>query len=882
MPLSLEQVGSTSKIPSQVRSSTSAMVMTTSLSYTPHDPIEVSNDEELAAEAVSGNGTEADPYVLEGWNITTEGVHGIHIRNTTAHFIVRNCWVETGNTEFVYGIFIRDIAAETAKISTNSFFNNWFGLYLRNTSTVIVANNNCQNNFMGICMSLTPSTIVANNICQNNTYGFYLSESTNSTIANNSFIGDGLVLNDYSSLDTYLSYSIVNNSVNRLPLGYFTNLSDLTLLSTYGQLLLINCTRLIIQNQVCSNTSRGMALYYSTACYIHNNTFSHNSLQGIYLKHSGSSIIENNSCTRNNGVGITLEYLSKATVTNNLCYDNIKDGIYSYFAHSLNITNNLCQKNADGIYVYQSEASMVINNSCSYNRKAGIRYAGQSIKSSMIAGNLCYQNYGTGISLAWFSHSMVINNVCTQNNAGISFERSDQNSVRGNFLLDNQGYGIHLNSESDNNSLHHNSFLHNNNGSIQAADDGVNNQWYNNSTAEGNYWFDYTGTGVYQLAGDAGATDTYPILIDSDEDGMADGWEYLMGLNLTDPSDAALDFDHDGLTNLFEFLNHLNATNADTDGDLMPDGWEFTNVLDPLTPDATSDPDNDTLSNFDEYLFGTNPHQADTDTDGLPDAAEIHVYSTNPTVADSDADGLSDYAEVIDHNTNPNIVDSDTDGLSDYAEVITHKTDPNNPDSDDDGLSDGEEVLTHKTDPLNSDSDDDGLSDGEEVYKYKTNPMDSDSDNDLFPDNWDYGWWGNPRINWDNPLTRGVSLILLVTLLGLAAWSSFVAYQLPRLHQGLKRQFQPYKQLTNQFLETVKALQTSENLNEVEAAADDLHHTFQACEESLLFAHRFVTRKWLPPFLRLDLTLWNAIFTTVKDTYEEFQETRMKRLDAKY
>lgn len=45
--------------------------------------------------------------------------------------------------------------------------------------------------------------------------------------------------------------------------------------------------------------------------------------------------------------------------------------------------------------------------------------------------------------------------------------------------------------------------------------------------------------------------------VDSDRDGMPDGWETGRGLNPHDPSDAAKDRDGDGYTNLEEYLNSL-------------------------------------------------------------------------------------------------------------------------------------------------------------------------------------------------------------------------------------------------------------------------------------------------------------------------------------
>lgn len=62
--------------------------------------------------------------------------------------------------------------------------------------------------------------------------------------------------------------------------------------------------------------------------------------------------------------------------------------------------------------------------------------------------------------------------------------------------------------------------------------------------------------------------------VDSDNDGIPDGWEWLYMLNPTDASDASLDADGDGLTNLEEFENGTDPFNADTDGDGVNDGDE--------------------------------------------------------------------------------------------------------------------------------------------------------------------------------------------------------------------------------------------------------------------------------------------------------------------
>ena len=52
--------------------------------------------------------------------------------------------------------------------------------------------------------------------------------------------------------------------------------------------------------------------------------------------------------------------------------------------------------------------------------------------------------------------------------------------------------------------------------------------------------------------------------LDSDHDGMPNGWENLYGFNLNDPSDGNADADGDGYTNIEEYLNGTVPTSDDT------------------------------------------------------------------------------------------------------------------------------------------------------------------------------------------------------------------------------------------------------------------------------------------------------------------------------
>ena len=97
--------------------------------------------------------------------------------------------------------------------------------------------------------------------------------------------------------------------------------------------------------------------------------------------------------------------------------------------------------------------------------------------------------------------------------------------------------------------------------------------------------------------------------------------EYHIGTG-TSPLEA--DTDNDGLNDGNEMLLGLDPGNYDVDGDGLPDGWELSLGLDPHDPsDSTADTDGDGLSNADEYHNGTDPQNADTDGDGSTDGAEV-------------------------------------------------------------------------------------------------------------------------------------------------------------------------------------------------------------------------------------------------------------------
>ena len=125
-------------------------------------------------------------------------------------------------------------------------------------------------------------------------------------------------------------------------------------------------------------------------------------------------------------------------------------------------------------------------------------------------------------------------------------------------------------------------------------------------------------------------------------------------------------FERTGFYSLFQYLP---PEDLDTDDDGLNDGWEKSYFGD-LTTDQQSDPDGDGLSNIEEYESLANPREDDTDDDGVTDREELEgPFITDLRHPDSDLDGISDGDEITLYGTAPDRSDTDGDRFRDGFEL---------------------------------------------------------------------------------------------------------------------------------------------------------------------------------------------------------------------
>ncbi|MCX6665090.1 MAG: right-handed parallel beta-helix repeat-containing protein [Euryarchaeota archaeon] len=342
---------------------------------------------------------------------------------------------------------------------------------------------------------------ITNNIISNVDIGVYIIFiSNNNVVSNNIFFNDGLLI-----FDSYQNL-VINNTVNNKPLIYLEGKSNLLFDSEdVGQILLIDCENVSIQNTEISNTTIGIELWGSNNCTISGNDISYNYLGLSVRWYSNENIIIENNIHSNNYSIEIMEFSCNNIVKKNSIFENEFYGIWLAWLCNNNIfsSNDICF-NQVGIKFTRGNDNIISDNNISSNEYMGLYIDSQN----------------------------------------------DNNIISRNTISGHYWYGIWI-SNSDNNSIYHNNFINN----VQNAyEETSTNIWDNGYPSGGNYWDNYTGIDVFSgpgqnISGSDGIGDThYNISGGSNQDlyPLMEPWVLIPG-----------DLDHDGDVDYDDFALFL-------------------------------------------------------------------------------------------------------------------------------------------------------------------------------------------------------------------------------------------------------------------------------------------------------------------------------------
>jgi parallel beta-helix repeat protein len=444
-----------------------------------HSAIEISSDVELANISTSGNGSPNNPYIIENWTIQTSEGHAIHIQDTSAYFVIRNCWVETdynGN-----GIYIANVSKGTFLLENNSCVNNWNGISIYYCESSKVINNSCFQNYRGIKIYDAQLSLLANNTVSNNSNGIQLSESsnnsvirnivynnseggiiltysTNNTILENTLYRNGLIVGEiwwywWIDLSAYYQTVVANNTVNGKKLIYWQNIVNTTVPLDTGQVILINCSKVNISSLNLSYVSIALRTVFCNNLSIINNLFSNNREISVHLSESIDITMFNNSFL-SGGRGIALDRTHNTVLRANLINGTAEEGIFITGSENNTLDNNtvtFC--GGSGIFLDWSENNTLYDNTISSCVESGV-YLGRVDNTSLFNNSVL--SGGRGITLdnshSTFLRANLINGTAE---VGIAVVDSENNTLSNNTVTLCGENGLWL-EESDNNILNHN------------------------------------------------------------------------------------------------------------------------------------------------------------------------------------------------------------------------------------------------------------------------------------------------------------------------------------------------------------------------------------------------------------------------------------------
>lgn len=284
-----------------------------------------------------------------------------------------------------------NLASNYSMITNNILSDNDWGADVRNSNHNIISDNIIRFNSGGaIHLVFSTDNIISNcNISNNEIHGIMLYGSDKNIISSNTFIRGGLEA--YGSSHN----NVFGNTINGKPLVYMEEESDITV-NDAGQVIIIMCENITVQNLVLSNTSIGLQVRNSQGCNIIGNTIFENS-HGIAVADSSQILIKGNTFRENLYCGI---------------------GIYRDQGET-EVLKNTIVDNRRGLYIFNCRNGVGIFNN-----------------------NLSSNNLGIDMS-SGSSNCIVSGNEISDNNEGIKLEVSSDNIIYHNNFINNHGGNAH-------------------------------------------------------------------------------------------------------------------------------------------------------------------------------------------------------------------------------------------------------------------------------------------------------------------------------------------------------------------------------------------------------------------------------------------------------
>ncbi len=321
-----------------------------------------------------------------GNDLSRNGGYGFSLEYSDYNFVTDND--ATSNTDIGGYLYYSDVN----RVDSNNLSNTGFGLSLSGANSNSVENNTAIDTTRGFSLFSSAHNVISDNIAVSNWEGFHLSLSIDNTLVNNYasshnttytmgsitlwfsasntlvgnvMVGNGLVVaGDF--LEQWNTHKVdTSNTVNGRSVEYWSNVTGGTVPQDAGEVILANCTNVIVENQNLSGGSFGIEIGFSKDNLLANNTVMGSGV-GLYVHISNGNTLFGNRITGSQD-GLVLAYSDFNAVDGNTASSNSRKGIGVYFSDNNTITSNDVWTNDHGVYLTDSDGNTVLNNNAISN-----------------------------------------------------------------------------------------------------------------------------------------------------------------------------------------------------------------------------------------------------------------------------------------------------------------------------------------------------------------------------------------------------------------------------------------------------------------------------------------------------------------------------------
>lgn len=221
---------------------------------------------------------------------------------STALILVKASNITISNNRLLNGsdgIYLFD--SSKVVIKNNLIFNNkWSGIFLIGSQNNLIESNRVENNSEGIILAYSSFNEVRNNSVNNNyRYGMLLEMSSKNYLSKNLIFNSQRNLGIYGFLvGDFINFFELDNKVNNKEVVYIINKTNMTIQTNAGFVGLINCASIVLKNFNLSNNFQSLLIVSSFNIVATNLTISNN-WYGAYIINSNNVTIFFNDFVNN-------------------------------------------------------------------------------------------------------------------------------------------------------------------------------------------------------------------------------------------------------------------------------------------------------------------------------------------------------------------------------------------------------------------------------------------------------------------------------------------------------------------------------------------------------------------------------------------------------